>query len=331
MVFSGIQPTGVIHLGNLFGAVVPWKRLIDNNEKDNIFCVVDLHALTTPQDPTKLLSSTNQMFASLIACGIDPEKCLMYKQSDVLEHTQLSWIFSCMSTLPQLQRLPQFKDKMKDLPSKQSAPFGLLSYPILQAADILLYKAEEVPVGEDQLPQIHFAQNMAEKFNHTFGDTFPIPNPKIEVQTVAHRIKSLRDPSKKMSKSDKDPKSRIDLNDSPDLIKEKCKKAITDFTSQLSYDPIQRPGVSNLIAIHSLTTGETPESICQEYSHLETAQYKLVLAEILVEFLKPVQLKMNELLKDEKCLNSIVQKGKNCAEERARGTMIEVKNKVGLL
>lgn len=304
--------------------------MIDNNEKDNIFCVVDLHAITVPQDPQTLISSTNQMFASLIACGIDPEKCLIYKQSDVLEHTQLAWIFSCLSTLPQLQRLPQLKDKMKDLPPKQSIPFGLLSYPILQAADILLYKAEEVPVGEDQLQQIHFAQDIAEKFNSSFGNTFPIPKPRIEEQTVAHRIRSLRDPSKKMSKSDKDPKSRIEISDTPDVIREKCKKAITDFTSQLTFDPVQRPGVSNLIALHSLVIGETPESICQQFSNHETAQYKLVLADVLIEFLKPIQFNMNELLKDEECLGKIIQEGKRRAKDKAKLTLIEVKNKVGL-
>ena len=299
-------------------------------EMDCIFCVVDLHAITMPQNPEILRSSTSLMMASLLACGINPEKCILYKQSDVLEHTQLSWILACISTLPQLQRLPQFKDKMKDLPQKQSVPFGLLSYPVLQAADILLHKANEVPVGEDQLQQIHFAQDLAEKFNVVYGDTFPIPQPRIEKQSLAHRIKSLRDPTKKMSKSDKDPKSCIKLTDSADEIREKCKKAVTDFTSKLSFDPIQRPGVSNLLTIHSLISEKSPESICEEYSSLETAEYKMVLADTVIEFLKPIQNKMNILLNDEINLNRIIEEGKERAEERGKKTMSEVKNKVGL-
>ena len=328
MIFSGIQPTGVIHLGNLFGAVWQWKELLEDPKNDCIFCVVDLHAITLPQKPDDLRHSSRRMIASLMASGIDYEKCLLFKQSDILEHTQLSWILSCVSTLPQLQRLPQFQDKVSQLTKKQSVPFGLLSYPVLQAADILLYKAEEVPVGEDQSQQIHLAQDLAEKFNQVFGDTFPIPRPKFDEHAL--RIKSLRDPSKKMSKSDKDPKSRIVLTDTPDAIREKCKKAVTDFTSQISFDPVNRPGVSNLLTIHSLVTTKSPEDICNEFSTLDTAQYKLVLADVLIEFLKPIQGNMNELLKDESYLNSVLVKGKERGEERAKKTLIEVKNKVGL-
>lgn len=286
--------------------------------------------MTLPQDPKVLRSSSEQMFASLIACGLDIEKCVLYKQSDVLEHTQLSWILSCVSTLPQLQRLPQFKDKMKELPTKQSVPFGLLSYPVLQAADILLHKAEEVPVGDDQLQQIHFAQDLAAKFNRTFGDTFPNLKPRVEKQSMAHRLKSLRDPAKKMSKSDNDPKSRISLTDSPDEIRNKCMKAVTDFQSKLSFNPNDRPGVSNLITIHSLISGKTVEKICEESSYLDTAQYKLLLADELIQFLGPIQKKLNDLLEDKKGLREIMENGKSQAAQRARKTLIEVKNKVGL-
>ncbi|CAB3381191.1 Hypothetical predicted protein [Cloeon dipterum] len=249
-IFSGIQPTGSLHIGNYFGAVRRWKELQDKGE-DVIFSVVDLHSITLRQEPKELSQNILNCTASLLASGIDAEKCILFLQSSVSRHAELSWVLACLATMPRLGHLPQYKEKSA---SMKEIPLGLFIYPVLQSADIMLYKATHVPVGEDQLQHIQLAQHLGNTFNARYGHTFPPIKAMVEESGVA-RLRSLRNPEKKMSKSDPDPKSRISLVDEPKVIVEKCKKAITDFTSEVTYDPEGRRGVATLIDLVSLCTG----------------------------------------------------------------------------
>ena len=327
MIFSGIQPTGRIHLGNYFGAVQPWIRLQSDQNADCIFSIVDMHAITLPQEPKSLNQDIKVMLASLVACGLDPKKCILFKQSDVPEHTQLSWILSCLTTMAKLEILPQYKEKSAIMKEPR---VGLFAYPVLQAADILLYKANEVPVGEDQSQQIHLAQHICLKFNKRYGQLFPFPKPVMSNQGFAFRLKSLRKPEKKMSKSDPDAKSRIQVTDEPEEILEKCKKALTDFTSNITFDPETRPGVSNLVMIHNLITGDEVETICQQHRNSTTAEYKVHLADIIIEHFKPIREKTNQLLEDNEMLDSILESGREKASEIAAKTLNEAKVLIGL-
>ncbi|KAK9888837.1 hypothetical protein WA026_001062 [Henosepilachna vigintioctopunctata] len=266
-IFSGIQPTGIIHLGNYLGAISQWKKRQDENE-NVILEIADLHSITLPQNPETLRQSILQMLATLLACGISPEKVLLFQQSMVSTHAELSWILGCVCTMPRLAHLPTFKEKSASL---KDVPLGLYIYPILQAADILSYKATHVPVGEDQSQHIQLTQELAKMFNKRYGYCFPIPH-AIVTDNVYARLKSLRDPAKKMSKSDPDPKSRISLLDKPEEVIIKIKKAVTDFTSEISYDPEHRPGVSNLLSIHSFMSSKSIDVICKEVQGLNTVR-----------------------------------------------------------
>ncbi|MCL4137761.1 UNVERIFIED_CONTAM: hypothetical protein GTU68_037284, partial [Idotea baltica] len=323
---SGIQPTGAIHLGNYLGAIRNWIDL-QNSGEDTIFSIVDLHAITLSYDHTALKNDIMTMAATIIACGIDPKKSILYQQSQVLEHTSLCWILSCLTTMPRLSQLPQYKEKSSKFTNK-SVPTGLFIYPVLQSADILLYKTTHVPVGEDQIQHIQLASHLAKLFNGIYGSTFPIPEALIYKDTSA-RIKSLRSPLSKMSKSEKDPKSRIDLLDSPDTIREKVKKSITDFTSAVYFDAESRPGVSNLMTLHKAFSGKSYECIEKENSDIDTGKYKKVLAEVLVEYLSPIRTKTLELMKEKDYLEKVIQDGNDKARTRAQNTLAEVYKKVG--
>ncbi|KAG5325148.1 SYWM protein, partial [Pseudoatta argentina] len=264
-IFSGIQPTGSVHLGNYFGAIWRWVEL--QNSSEAVLCsIADLHSITLPQNPQKLRENTLLMTATLIACGIDYKRSILFQQSKVPMHTELCWILGSITTMARLAHLPQFKEKSESL---KNVPLGLYIYPVLQTADILLYKTH-VPVGQDQAQHIQLAQDLVQIFNRQFGQTFPVP--RTLINGPSQRIKSLRDPTKKMSKSHTDSKSRLNLLDEPDKLLEKVKKAVTDFTSEVTYDPEKRPGVANLINIHSLFTGQTTEEICKEAVGLNTGQ-----------------------------------------------------------
>ncbi|KAK9511655.1 hypothetical protein O3M35_000275 [Rhynocoris fuscipes] len=325
-IFSGIQPTGKLHIGNYFGAVMRWKQLQDNNDSV-MFCIADLHSITFPKEPKTLKSSIELMTATLLACGIDPSKSILFQQSKVPEHTNLAWILGTLTMMPRLYHFPQYKEKSANL---KDIPLGLFTYPVLQAADILLYKSTHVPVGEDQVQHLHLAQHLVETFNNRFGITFPHPQCVVEDKTGGSRIKSLREPDKKMSKSHKDPKSRIEITDTPDEISQKLKKAVTDFTSALSYDPGSRPGVSNLIDIHALSTDSLQEEIVEEYAHLDTGMYKSVVAEALIEKLAPIRSEIFKLLDSPDYLRSVLRDGDLRAKEIAASTWKEVCHKVGL-
>jgi tryptophanyl-tRNA synthetase len=231
-------------------------------------CIVDLHSITVPQVPSELRENSLRLCASLLACGIDPQKSTLFLQSNVKEHTELSWILGCITTMARLTHLPQYKEKSAKM---KEVPLGLYLYPVLQAADILLYKATHVPVGEDQAQHLQLAMSLAKLFNHRFGQTFPIIKPII-ADDSSSRIKSLRDPTKKMSKSDPDKKSTIMITDTPEMIKEKLKKAVTDCTSAVTFEPEGRPGVANLLTMHSMVIEYLPEEIVEEVEGLDTGK-----------------------------------------------------------
>lgn len=267
-IFSGIQPTGDLHIGNYLGAVKRWVDL-QNSNNDVTFCIVDLHSITVPQVPSELRENSLRLCASLLACGIDTQKSTLFLQSNVKEHTELCWILGCITTMARLTHLPQYKEKSSLM---KEVPLGLYLYPVLQAADILLYKATHVPVGEDQAQHLQLAMSLAKLFNHRFGKTFPIIRPLIADDTSS-RIKSLRDPTKKMSKSDPDKRSCIMITDTPEVIKEKLKKAVTDCTSAVTFDPVGRPGVSNLLTMHSMVKENyIHEDIVEEVDGFDTGK-----------------------------------------------------------
>lgn len=341
-IFSGIQPTGTLHLGNYFGAVEQWVREIQSEKQcdllveqrdQRIFSVVDLHAITLPQDPKILRENILTMTASLIGCGLDPDKAILFQQSHVKEHAELNWILGTFVTVNRLQVLAQFKDKSKQFAEKGvDVPVALLNYPVLQAADILLYKATKVPVGEDNRQNLEVASNIAKKFNNHYKcQLFPIPETVVVTEKSSRRIKSLRSPENKMSKSEKDQKSCIYVLDDPDTIRLKIKKAVTDFTSKVTFEPDNRPGVANLVCIHSRITGEDTSTICDEYARgMETAQYKLLLADVIVNHFAPIRQKTMDLLKNKEHLEAILKKGSDRAQVIAAETLNEVKSVVGL-
>ncbi|XP_015917495.2 tryptophan--tRNA ligase, mitochondrial [Parasteatoda tepidariorum] len=323
-IFSGIQPTGVPHLGNYFGAIKKWSDL-QNEGKNCIFSIVDLHSITLPQDPLQLKYNIHLMTACLLACGINPDLCILFLQSQIPQHTELAWILGCLTTMPRLAHLPQYKDKSSSL---ENIPLGLFVYPVLQSADILLYKSTHVPVGEDQIQHIQLTQHLVKVFNNKYGKIFPVPEALID-ETCA-RVKGLREPDKKMSKSDKNFKNRIDLTDSPDIITKRIKEALTDFTSGVTYDMEKRPGVGNLILVHSLCSGKSFEEICKDSESLDTGQYKLVVAEAVIEHLKPIQEQIKRIMSDRGYIERILKTGSERAIEIASKTMNEVKTSVGL-
>ena len=329
--FSGIQPTGALHLGNYFGAVQQWVEEVQNSHapaSSRLFSIVDLHAITLPQDPKELRENTLTMAASLIGCGLDTEKAIVFQQSKVHQHTELCWILGCLFTVPNLQRLSQYKDKSKNL---KEVPLGLFIYPVLQAADILLYKATHVPVGEDNLQNVEVTRHIARSFNHRFKkEVFPIPSTVLVTEESSRRIRSLRNPEKKMSKSDPDSKSCVYVTDDPDTVLSKVKKAVTDCQSEVTFEPETRPGVSNLVCIHSRVSGKDPEEICKEVSGKDTGQYKLIVAEAIIEHFKPINQNISYLLKNKDHLEHLLSKGSDRATELAHITLTEVQNAVGL-
>ncbi|KAI4502673.1 hypothetical protein M0802_002585 [Mischocyttarus mexicanus] len=323
-IFSGIQPTGNVHLGNYLGVIQKWIEL-QNSEKTVIWSIADMHSITLPHNPTLLRDDIFKITATLLACGIDPKKSILFQQSSVSMHAELCWILGCITTMARLGHLPQFKEKSENL---KNVPLGIYIYPVLQAADILLYRATNVPVGLDQAQHIQLSQDLAYSFNKKYGDTFPIPKTLI-CDNASSRIKSLRDPAKKMSKSDKDVKSRLDLIDKPEVLLEKVKKSLTDLISEVTYEPETRPGVSNLVAIHSLLTGKSHEEICKDAQGLDTGKYKLLLADVIIEKLKPIREEIFRLLNEQLYLDEVLKEGSEKATEIAFDCFSDVKDKIG--
>jgi len=320
--FSGIQPSGTLHLGNYLGAIKNWVKLQEKYEA--IFCIVDLHAITVPQKPEELHRKTLELAKIYLAAGIDPAKSTIFVQSHIPEHTELAWILNTITKIPELERMTQFKDKSQE--QRQNINAGLFNYPVLMAADILLYDTDLVPVGEDQLQHVEIARTLARRFNTTFGETFVVPEPYIVKEGM--RIMGLDDPTKKMSKSASSEYNHIALTDTPDKIREKIKSAVTDSGKNVRYSD-EKPAIMNLINIYALLDNAKPADIATAYKKKGYAEFKNDLAEIIISFLEPFQEKFNEIDDDE--VLRILESGKEKAKKMAEEKMTEVKEKVGLL
>ncbi|KND34661.1 MULTISPECIES: tryptophan--tRNA ligase [Streptomyces] len=326
-VLSGIQPTaGSFHLGNYLGAVRQWVALQESH--DAFYMVVDLHAITIAQDPADLRANTRLAAAQLLAAGLDPERCTLFVQSHVPEHAQLGWVMNCLTGFGEASRMTQFKDKS----AKQGADrasVGLFTYPILQVADILLYQANEVPVGEDQRQHIELTRDLAERFNGRFGATFTIPKPYILKETA--KIYDLQDPAIKMSKSASTPKGLINLLDDPKATAKKVKSAVTDTDTVIRFDPAEKPGVSNLLSIYSTLTGTGIGELEQKYVGKGYGALKTDLAEAMVEFVTPFRERTQQYLDDPETLDSILAEGAEKARAVAAETLSQAYDKVGFL
>jgi tryptophanyl-tRNA synthetase len=326
-VLSGIQPTsGSFHLGNYLGAVRQWVDLQEGH--DAYYMVVDLHAITVPQDPVKLRESTRLAAAQLLAAGVDPERCTLFVQSHVPEHAQLAWVMNCLTGFGEASRMTQFKDKA----AKQGAEgttVGLFTYPILQIADILLYQANQVPVGEDQRQHVEITRDVAERFNTRFGPTFTIPEPYILKETA--KIYDLQDPTAKMSKSAASPKGLVNLMDEPKVSAKKIKSAVTDTETEIRYDEVAKPGVSNLLRIYSTLTGTGIPELEQSYQGKGYGALKTDLAEVVTDWVTPFRSRAREYLDDTETLDSILAKGAEKARAVAAETLAQAYDRVGFL
>ena len=327
-IFSGIQPTGNLHLGNYLGAIRNWVALQASYEC--IYCVVDLHAITVEIDPAELRAHTREAAASLLAAGIDPQGSILFNQSQVAGHAQLAWIFNCVARLGWLNRMTQFKEKAGK--NRENASVGLYAYPTLMAADIMLYKATHVPVGEDQKQHLELCRDIAQSFNSQFGvDLFPLVEPLIMGE--ATRVMSLRDGTKKMSKSDASDQSRINLTDAPDVIARKIRRARTDP------DPLpavadglaDRAEADNLVTIYAALTNSTRDSVCTQFAGAEFSAFKEALTEVAVETLAPITMEMRRLMDDPGYVDGVLQAGAERADRLAAPVLREAQDVIGLL
>ena len=324
---SGIQPTAdSFHLGNYLGAVRQWVDLQEDH--DAFYCVVDLHAITAPHDPGALRRRTRVAAAQLIGAGLEPDRCTLFVQSHVPEHAELAWVLSCITGFGEASRMTQFKDKAAKGGSEQ-ASVGLFTYPILQAADILLYEADQVPVGEDQRQHLELTRDLAQRFNHRFGGTFVLPDPYI-LAAVA-RIADLQDPAIKMSKSTSSPQGIVDVLDDPAQIRRKIARAVTDPGSEVRADDEGKPGVTNLLRVYSALTGESIASIEVRYGSGGYGAFKKDLAEIVVDTFTPIRERTEAILADTDGLDKILADGAARAGHVARGTMAMVRDRVGFV
>ena len=322
-IFSGAQPTGNVHLGNYLGALRNWVAL--QHEYESFFCIVNLHAVTLPQDPKVLVEKTRDLARIYLALGIDPEVSTIFIQSDVPEHTDLTWLLNCVTRMSELERMTQFKDKARK--QEENVGVGLFDYPVLMAADILLYQTDLVPVGEDQKQHLELTRDIAVRFNRDYGETFRVPDPFIP--KVGARIMSLADPAKKMSKSDEESEAGcVMLLDSEDAVRRKFKRAVTDSGTEIRFDP-NRPAINNLLTIYHLLTGKNNQEIEEHFSGKGYAVLKQDLADVTIEFLKPIQERVKAI--DDGKLNAILETGASRAQGIARTTLSEAKRKMGLV
>jgi len=326
-VLSGIQPTAdSFHLGNYLGALRQWVALQDSY--DAFYCVVDLHAITVPQDPALLTRRTRVAAAQLLGAGLDPDRCTLFVQSHVPEHTELSWVLSCMTGFGEASRMTQFKDKSaRD--GQEQASVGLFTYPILQAADILLYQADQVPVGEDQRQHLELSRTLAQRFNHRYGPTFVPPQPYILAEVA--KIYDLQEPTAKMSKSSSSPQGIVDVLDDPGVIRRKIARAVTDAGSEVRADPEAKPGVTNLLRIFSALSGEPVAVLEAKYQGTGYGGFKKDLAELVVASFTPIREKTERILADEAGLDRILAAGAARAHQVAAQTMDTVRERMGLL
>lgn len=321
-IFSGIQPSGTITLGNYIGAMKQFVELQD--EYNCYFCIVDEHAITVPQDRLELRKNIRSLAALYLAVGLDPEKVTLFIQSEVPAHTEAGWILQCISYIGELERMTQFKDKSA---GKEAVSAGLLTYPPLMAADILLYNTDLVPVGEDQKQHIELTRDLAERFNKKYNDIFTIP--EIRLPKAGARVMSLQDPTKKMSKSDPNSKAFITLLDEPKLIEKKIKSAVTDSEGVIRYDREAKPGVSNLLSIYSVLGNISIKELEEKYAGKGYGEFKQDLAELIIEELKPIQQRYAELIDSEE-LDEILDRGAEKANYVANKMLQKMKNAMGL-
>src|SRR5919206_503977 len=319
-IFSGAQPTGGFHLGNYLGALRNWVEL--QHEYESFYCVVDLHAITVPQDPLKLAAKTKEVARIYLAAGVDPNVSTIFVQSDVKEHAELAWILNCVVRISELERMTQFKDKAKK--QRENVLAGLLTYPALMAADILLYQTDLVPVGKDQQQHLELTRDIAERFNRDFGETFKIPDAFIP--KVGAKIQALDDASKKMSKSDENVNGSITLMDDPDTVRRKFKRAVTDSGTEIRFDET-RPAITNLLTIYHLLTGKSQADIESHFEGKGYAVLKSELAEATVEFLRPFQERVRGIGDEE--LHRILSEGAEKARAIAEVTTRQVKERMG--
>lgn len=321
-VFSGIQPSGDLHLGNYLGAIRNWVEMQD--QADSVFCIVDLHALTLPKKKNEVRDGTLRLSQLLLASGLDPDRCILFVQSHVREHTECAWLMECTVSFGELRRMVQFKDK-SDRADFISA--GLFTYPALQAADILLYDTDEVPVGEDQRQHIEITRDIAERFNSRYGDTFVVP--QAVIPAAGARVMDLQRPEDKMSKSLESPQGCLNMLDEPDVIAKKIKRAVTDTDNEVRYDVEAKPGVSNLLSILAASTGRDPKTLADSYD--QYGPLKADTADAVVELLRPIQARLRELESDPAETSRLLTIGADKAREIAAATLSRAKNNIGLL
>ncbi|WBC18377.1 MULTISPECIES: tryptophan--tRNA ligase [unclassified Solwaraspora] len=326
-VLSGIQPTAdSFHLGNYLGAVRNWVAMQDSH--DTFYCVVDLHAITAGHDPQVLRQRTRVAAAQLLAAGLDPGRCTLFVQSQVPQHAQLAWVMGCITGFGEASRMTQFKDKSAKQGAER-ASVGLFTYPVLQAADILLYQADAVPVGEDQRQHLELTRDLAQRFNTRFGATFTVPAPYIVRDTA--KIVDLQDPTAKMSKSSSSPAGIIDLLDDPAKSAKKIRSAVTDTGREIIYDPESKPGISNLLTIYAALSGRTLDELTAAYQGKGYGDLKKDLAEVVVEFVRPIQERTRGYLDDPAQLDKVLAIGAGKAEAVAAATLAAVYDRVGFL
>jgi tryptophanyl-tRNA synthetase len=326
-VFSGIQPTAdSFHIGNYLGALRQWVALQETHE--TVYCVVDLHAITVPQQPADLRRRTRVAAAQLFAAGLDPDRSIVFVQSQVPEHTELAWVMACQTGFGEASRMVQFKDKSAR-GGADAASVGLFTYPILQAADILLYDADQVPVGEDQRQHLELTRDLAQRFNHRFGPTFVVPGPYILAEVA--KITDLQDPSIKMSKSASAPQGIIDVLEEPDSIRRKIMRAVTDTDGEVRADEAAKPGVTNLLRIYSALAGEPIGDLEQRYAGAGYGTFKKELAEVVVAAFAPLRERTEKLLANEAELDQMLAAGAARAHELASATMARVRDRIGFL
>jgi tryptophanyl-tRNA synthetase len=324
-VFSGIQPTGSLHLGNLLGAIRNFVAIQETH--DCVFCVVDLHAITVRQERKELRASTTGVANTFLAAGIDPQRSIVIVQSHVPQHTELAWILNTVAYMGELKRMTQFKDKTGG-GEGESIGVGLFDYPVLMAADILLYRADAVPVGEDQKQHVELTRDLAERFNNAFGRTFVVPQPIIREEGA--RVMGLDDPAKKMSKSAGSAYNYIALDDTPDEIRRKIRRAVTDSGTEVRPGP-DKPALTNLLTIYSMLAGQPVEAIAERYTGRGYADFKSDLGEVVVEALAPIQARLRELEGDPGYTLAVLRDGAERAEAVAERTMSKVRERMGIL
>lgn len=324
IIFSGVQASGFLTLGNYIGALRNWTKLQDDYKC--LFCVVDQHSITVRQKPADLRKNAMDILKLYIASGIDPEKNILFFQSHVPQHAELAWVLSCNTYMGELQRMTQFKDKSAR--HGENINSGLFTYPVLMAADILLYQTDVVPVGNDQKQHLELTRDIAQRFNNLYNNVFKVPEPYIG--TVGARIMSLQDPTKKMSKSDDNPNSYIAMLDDPDTIMRKIKRAVTDSEGEIAYRD-EKDGINNLLNIYSAVTDKTIDQAVAEFSETGYGDFKVAVGEAVIECLRPVQQRYNELSKDKQFLESIYKEGAQKASHMATRTLRKVYKKIGFI